>query len=136
MYLKSVYEIQRKKGAARVTDIANRVGVNKASVTSALRNLAKRKLLHYAPYDVITLTDEGTRVAEGIERKYEALKTFFTEVLGVDEELADKEACDLEHHLSPAIHERLVGFIEYYESCPTTRFRWSEDAGGFCVDPD
>jgi DtxR family Mn-dependent transcriptional regulator len=136
MYLKSVYEIQRKKGAARVTDIANRVGVNKASVTSALRNLAKRKLLHYAPYDVITLTDEGTRVAEGIERKYEALKTFFTDVLGVDEELADKEACDLEHHLSPAIHERLVGFIEYYESCATTRFRWSEDAGGFCVDPD
>ena len=136
MYLKSVYEIQRQKGAARVTDIAARVGVNKASVTSALRNLAKRELLNYAPYDVVTLTEKGVTVAEGIERRYEALKTFFTEVLGIDDDAADREACDLEHHLSPAIHERLVGFIEYYESCPTTRFRWSEREGGFCVDPD
>lgn len=136
MYLKSVYEIQRQKGAARVTDIANRVGVNKASVTSALRNLAKRELLNYAPYDVITLTDRGTDVAEGIERRYEALKTFFTEVLGIEDELADREACDLEHHLSPEVHERLLGFIEYYENCSTTRFRWRADAGGFCTDPD
>lgn len=136
MYIKSVYEIQRKKGAARVTDIARRVGVNKASVTSALRNLAKRGLLNYAPYDVVTLTDSGTRVAEGIQRRYQALKTFFTDVLGIDKDTADREACDLEHHLSPAIHERLVGFIEYYESCATTKFRWRSDAEGFCVDPD
>jgi DtxR family Mn-dependent transcriptional regulator len=136
MYIKSVFEIQNLKGAARVTDIAKRVGVNKASVTSALQNLAKRGLLNYAPYDVITLTEAGVEVARGIERRYQALKAFFTDVLGIDEVTADREACDLEHHLSPAVHERLVSFIEYYEACATTKFRWRSDAGGFCVDPD
>lgn len=136
MYLKSVHRLQEKKGAARVTDIAKDLQVNKASVTSALRNLGGRGLINYAPYDVITLTGAGLAVAEEIEGRYEALRDFFVSVLGIDEESADRAACDMEHHLPKAVSERMVGFIEYYETCTKTRFRWDPEASQFCVDAD
>ena len=76
MYLKAVHEIQLSKGAARVTDIARSIGVNKASVTSALKSLSQKQLINYAPYDVITLTDSGEAIAKAVERRYEVLRRF------------------------------------------------------------
>ena len=136
MYLKAVHEIQLQKGAARVTDIARSIGVNKASVTSALKNLSQKELINYAPYDVITLTDAGMRIAEVVERRYDVLKTFFSDVLGIPPEQAHDDACDLEHHLSQDLFDRLVGFIEYYSTCATPRFRWDPELEGFCEDRD
>ena len=136
MYLKAIHEIQQKKGAARVTDIAASLGVRKGSVSVALRSLAERGLVNYAPYDVVTLTDAGHEIAEELDRRYRILRDFFESVLGIDPERAEAEACDLEHHISSDLHDRLVGFVEYYQSCATTKFRWNPDLGGFCVDPD
>jgi len=136
MYLKAVHEIQLRKGAARVTDIARSIGVNKASVTSALKNLSQKELINYAPYDVITLTDAGMRIAEVVERRYDVLKTFFSDVLGIPADQAHTDACDLEHHLSQELFDRLVGFIEYYTTCANPRFRWDSKLGGFCEDTD
>lgn len=136
MYLKSVHRLQERKGAARVTDIAKDLKVNKASVTSALRNLSSRGLINYTPYDIITLTDDGLAVAEEVEVRYAALRDFFVSVLGIDDESADQAACDMEHHLPKAVSDRMVGFIEYYESCTTTRFRWDPNASQFCHDDE
>ncbi|MFP4114899.1 MAG: metal-dependent transcriptional regulator [Spirochaetota bacterium] len=136
MYVKAIHEIQEKKGAARVTDIADRLGVKKGSVSVALRTLAAKELVNYAPYDVITLTDVGREVAEDLDRRYNVLCDFFVSVLGIDPTAADIEACDLEHHISKSLYERLIGFIQYYQSCTPTRFRWNPEIGGFCTDPD
>lgn len=136
MYIKIIQEIQGRKGAARVTDIANAMGVQKGSVTAALRNLSARGLVNYAPYDVITLTDTGAAVGDQLHRRYEVLRDFLDSVLGLTPEAADREACDLEHHISDELRERLIGFIEYYQGCATPRFRWDPGLGGFCVDPD
>lgn len=136
MYLKSIHEIQSLKGAARVTAIADSLDVKKGSVTAALRTLASRGLVNYAPYDVITLTAEGAELAEQLHRRYEVLRDFFESVLGLSPELADREACDLEHHISEGLRERLIGFIEYYQGCAGSKFRWDPALGGFCVDPD
>lgn len=136
MYLKTVHDIQVRKGAARVTDIAGALDVRKASVTSALRALSTRGFVNYAPYDVVTLTDAGLEIAEELDRRYTVLHNFFVDVLGIDPETADNDACNLEHHLSDTLYERLIGFIEYYESCADVKFRWEPKIGGFCPDPD
>jgi len=136
MYLKAIHEIQARKGAARVTDIASELGVKKGSVSVALRSLADRGLVHYAPYDVSTLTDDGRAIAEELDRRYRILCDFFESVLGIDGQSAHEQACDLEHHISGELHDRLVGFVEYYQTCAATKFRWNPDLGGFCVDPD
>jgi DtxR family Mn-dependent transcriptional regulator len=117
MYIKRVHEIETIKGAARVTDIAAALDVKKASVTSALRNLSARGLVNYAPYDVVTLTEDGRQVAEELGRRYTALRDFFINVLGIDPDTAEKDACSLEHHLSETLYKRLISFIQCYQTC-------------------
>ncbi len=117
-YLEAIYNIILEKKAVRAKDIANRLKVSNASVTGALRALAKRALLNYAPYDVITLTPEGEKVAREVARRHEILRDFFTKVLAVDFQQADAAACTLEHGIPAEIIDRLVQFIEFIEICP------------------
>ena len=58
-YLEAVYRISEEKKAARAKDIADRLNVRASSVTAALRTLAALELVHYAPYDLITLLAGG-----------------------------------------------------------------------------
>ncbi len=136
MYLKAVYVIQERKQAARVTDIANELGVIPSSVTGALRTLSKRELINYAPYDIITLTPQGMAEAEAINRKYAALRDFFVKVLGVDEPTAETEACRMEHRISELVFDRLLDFVQYYESCPYAEIRWENGSGYVCTCDD
>lgn len=132
MYLKTIYLIQERKRAARVTDIAKDLGVINSSVTGALKTLSARGLVHYAPYDIVTLTREGERVAEQIVQKYGALKNFFVTVLGVDEQTAAEDACHLEHRISGIVFQRLLAFVDYYEHCPYEKVQWNRNLGRFC----
>ncbi len=117
-YLEAIYNIIQEKKAVRVKDIAQRLKVSSASVTGALRTLAKRNFLNYAPYDVITLTAEGEKLAKEIVRRHEVLRDFFVKVLAVEPGAADEAACKLEHGIPPDIVNRLVKFIEFIEICP------------------
>lgn len=136
MYLKTIYLIEQRKRAARVTDIANELGVIASSVTGALRTLSKRGLINYAPYDIITLTSEGLEIAQEIMKKYAALRDFFVKVLGIDEEVAEAEACQMEHRISEVVFDRLLHFVKYYESCPYEKVHWNEEIGYFCSRDD
>ena len=76
-YLEAIFHIISEKQAVRAKDIALRLKVKNASVTGALRILAGKGLVNYAPYDVISLTAEGKRIAEDIIRRHEVLHNFF-----------------------------------------------------------
>ena len=58
-YLEAIFHISSEKQAARAKDIADRLKVNKSSVTGALRSLSEKGYVNYAPYDIITLTGKG-----------------------------------------------------------------------------
>ncbi len=133
MYLKTIYQIEQKKKAARVTDIAHELGVINSSVTGALRTLSNRGLINYAPYDIVTLTDDGEQLARDILEKYTTLRQFFIKVLGMDEQTAEADACQMEHRVSATLFNRLSRFVQYYESCPFEKVRWNEAIGYFCT---
>jgi DtxR family Mn-dependent transcriptional regulator len=117
-YLEAICHIVERKGAARVKDIAQSVGVRSSSVTGALRTLSGRGLIHYAPYDVVTLTDDGKTAADRIIRRHRVLHDFFAQVLGVSEKEADAAACGMEHAISSKVLERLTDFLEFTKSVP------------------
>ncbi|HUU26760.1 MAG TPA: metal-dependent transcriptional regulator [archaeon] len=112
-YLESIYHIETRKQAARAKDIAEQMDVKGSSVTGALQALAKRKLINYAPYDLITLTDKGKTLAREVVKRHQLLRKFFMDVLDVEEELAEKAACGMEHSIPLGIFERLIEFVEY-----------------------
>jgi len=118
-YLKAIFQITAVKQAARAKDISMRLGVSNSSVTGALRTLADRGLINYAPYDLITLTPIGQAAARDIMRRQEALRDFFTKVLAVDSETAEVGACKMEHEVPPAILERFIQFVDFVDLCPS-----------------
>jgi DtxR family transcriptional regulator, Mn-dependent transcriptional regulator len=131
-YLKTIHLIIGEKQAARAKDIATRMGVGSSSVTGALHSLADKGLINYAPYDVITLTEEGQKAACDVIRRQEALHNFLVKVLSVGEDTARQAACEMEHALPPIILDRLIRFVDYIESCPRRRMAWHEEEGYIC----
>ena len=120
-YLEAIYQISEKKQAAKAKDIASRLGVNKSSVTGALKALAEKELVNYAPYDIITLTPTGRRVAEGVTRRHEILRRFLIDVLSVDAQEAEETACRAEHALTGEIPDRLNRLMDFLEGAGPKR---------------
>jgi len=121
-----------EKQAARAKDIAQRLQVRASSVTGALRLLAERGLVNYAPYDLITLTPRGKKIAKDIVFRHEALRDFFVKVLSVDENAADETACKMEHVIPRNIVDRLTKFVEFVDRCPRCGERWISRFDSFC----
>lgn len=131
-YLEAILDIIREKQAVRAKDIGQRLGVGRSSVTGALHALADRKLINYAPYGVITLTESGEEIAKQVSKRHAVLHDFFVKVLGVDEAEADENACRMEHAISDDVMERFVKFVEFFEQCPHGGQDWLEDSNTKC----
>lgn len=117
-YIEAIYHIIAEKLVARSKEIAARLDVSRASVTEALRALSKKELINYAPYEAITLTEKGKEVAEDVIFRHEALKTFFIEVLAIEQSVAEEGACKIEHTAPPEIIQRMINFTEFMQVCP------------------
>ncbi len=112
-YLEAIYNLAGENNIARSKDIAKQLGVSRASVTGALRELKKKGLCNYKPYDYISLTSSGQNAASEVAYKHKILKSFFTDVLSINPDAAQKAACKAEHALGSEIIAKLLSFIEF-----------------------
>lgn len=123
-YLEAIFHIVADKHAAKPSDIAKRLKITRASVTGALRSLAEKKLINYAPYDLVTLTPMGALAAKDVVRRHEVLHDFFVDVLAVDETEASVAACQMEHSIPKAIVDRFIQFVDFIQTCPRGGSKW------------
>ena len=114
-YLRTIYELQGEAGHVRVTDIAHRLGVGKAAVSLALRGLLERRLVRHKHYQVVELSEAGAVEARRVMARYTILRQFLEMVLGVVPELAERDACLMEHYVGSATVDRLVDMIRFFE---------------------
>ena len=63
-YLEAIFHLVVEKQVARARDIAEGLKVSRSSVTGALQSLAEKGLVNYEPYEVITLTRKGKKIAD------------------------------------------------------------------------
>ena len=131
-YLEAIFHIVEQKQAARAKDIAKRLNVTGASVTGALRTLAEKGFVNYAPYDIVTLTPKGRKLAADVVRKHEALCDFFVRILSIDEKEANEAACKMEHSVSSTILKRFIEFVKFVDSCPLAGTLWSQGFKHYC----
>lgn len=117
-YLEAIFHLCRFDSSARSRDIAESLNVHKSTVTAALKSLGHMKLINYAPYEAVTLTPEGQRLAEDVVVRHAALKDFFVNVLRVDGEVAESAACGMEHSIPREIVEKLAKFATQMRGCP------------------
>jgi DtxR family Mn-dependent transcriptional regulator len=123
-YLETILKLEKTKKVARVKDIAKKTEVQRGTVTGALKVLAEKGLINYEPYSFITLTHKGASIAREITRRHSVLKDFLQNVLLLDAEKAEQNACRMEHAMDKGAIDRLVQFIDYIHHCPRTGEDW------------
>ena len=98
-YLKAIYKLQNSHGYVRSIDIAEMLGVSKASVCVAMKKLQKETLIEMDDDKLLHLTAEGEIYAMEIINKYNLIKQALIS-LNVDERTAALDACQIEHLIS------------------------------------
>ncbi len=96
-YLKAIYLLREKNGQVRIKDLSEMLGVKPSTVVDYLKKLSRNGLVIYKKRGIIDLTPKGIEIAKGIYYKHSIVKEFLCKVLGVPEEIADKDACYIEH---------------------------------------
>ena len=109
-YLEVIYELIQKKGYATTVDIANYLHVSSPSVTKMVKRLDKMGYLVYEKYRGLQLTSDGISVAKNIHKRHDLLVEFL-KMIGIDEDIANRDAEGIEHHLHSQTIEKLEEFI-------------------------
>ena len=100
------------EGEVRVTDLASRLDVSKPSVLNALKALETDGLIEHKRYGAVSLTKKGILKAAEIRDRHHFLTAFLKNIVGVDEETAEKDACKIEHHLSEVTLKKMKAIVD------------------------
>jgi len=109
-YVELVGDLIAEQGSARLTDLADCLGVAPATAAKTLQRLQREGLVETQPYRSITLTGAGEKLAEASRERHRVVHDFLV-ALGVTGETAEADAEGIEHHVSPetlALFERLT----------------------------
>ena len=135
-YLEVILELEQDNKVARAKDIADKLQIQRGSVTGALKMLSKKGLINYEPYSFITLSESGKKVAKQITHRHQVIEEFLVTVLRIDAETASSTACRMEHAIDEDTLERLVCFIDYLKLCPRAGKDWLESFINYCTSGD
>ena len=96
----------------RSVDIATKMGVSKASVSKAVTSLKNSGMLEQPYYGDITLTEDGYKYGCTVLKRHEMLTRFLIEKVGLSEEVAEDEACQMEHAISDESFKKWLAYFE------------------------
>ena len=110
-YLESMIILKEKNGYVRSIDIAGFLGVTKPSVSNAMKRLREEGYIEMDKSGLITVTETGMEIADKIYTRHKKLTDFFV-ALGVDPDIAEDDACKIEHDLSDETFDAICRHIE------------------------
>lgn len=116
-YLEVMYSLENERGSIRVKDVAQSLGVKPPSVVEAVKKLSDMGLVSYQRYGAIKLKAGGIEIAEIISRRHQLIKDFLI-LLGIDIDIAEKDACSMEHILDVSTINKLKKFVEFSNNQP------------------
>ena len=111
-YLEAIAELIAVNGHAHTKEIARKLNVKMPSVTAALHQLQDMGYIVYNSHYPVQLTPAGQLLADSVIRRHRVLKTFFSDILGLNPEKASETACRLEHAVDEETISRFIIFSE------------------------
>ena len=124
-YLKAIALISERGERVTITALSKAVGVKKPSVDCAITRLSEAGLVLHEKYRDVELTVEGARIAADICHRHKTLCRFLVDILNVDDETADIDACRVEHVLSRSSLVRLEKLTDFVLGCPMGNHEWA-----------
>ena len=116
-HLERIHDLVEAKGYARVTDIAEALGLTRSTVSNMVRRLAARGFVNYERYRGFTLTAEGRAVARHIKERHHTLTELLGQ-LGLEADTIAAEVEDIEHHLNPATLAAFASLVDFWRARP------------------
>jgi DtxR family transcriptional regulator, Mn-dependent transcriptional regulator len=117
-YIKSIYSLSLEAGEVTVSELAKKLSVKLPTVTSMVKKLAVKKVVSYAPYQGIKMTDKGRKQALSIIRKHRLAELFLVKVMGLGWEEVHDIAEQLEHVESELFYNRIDKMLGYPKADP------------------
>ena len=106
MYLETIYILSQGSNAVRAVDICEYMGFSKPSISRALGLLKNGGFVTADKNGFLTLTESGLEIAKKVYERHTILTDFLVS-LGVNREVADLDACKIEHHISDESFEAI-----------------------------
>ena len=113
-YIEQIYLLIEDKGYARVSDIAEILGVHPSSVTKMVQKLDKKEYLVYEKYRGLILTPKGKKTGKHFVYRHDLLEELFR-IIGVNEDKIYEEVEGIEHHLSLDTVDRINDLVQYFK---------------------
>jgi DtxR family Mn-dependent transcriptional regulator len=117
-YLETILLLNSEQQVVRVKDISKKQGVSMPSVNAALNLLQGQGLVNHERYGHVELTEKGTAAARRVYASHTLLVKFFTDVLGVPADIAERDSCRIEHIISPETLNRITEFSGKWHNEP------------------
>lgn len=117
-YLETLFILAQEKKVVRVKDMTENMNVKTSSVNKAMKVLADAGFVYHEKYGYIELTESGFQEGEKIYKKHVMLRRFLSEILNVSDNVAEHDACAIEHCLSEETYENMVRFLNSYRRDP------------------
>jgi DtxR family Mn-dependent transcriptional regulator len=112
-YIKSIYALSQATGEVFVSELAKKLNVKQPSVNSMMKRLASKKVVSYAPYKGIRLTEKGKKEALSIIRRHRLAELFLVKVMELGWEEVHDIAEQLEHVDSKRFYSRMDEMLNF-----------------------
>lgn len=112
-YLKALFALSDYEGDVNVKELSERLGIKMPTVTSMMKKLAAKKLVHYESYKPLKLTTKGKKEAALILRKHRLTEMFLVEKMGFDWDAVHEIAEQVEHIRSPEFFDKMDELLGY-----------------------
>lgn len=111
-YLETILKLSNDNQGVHAVDIAKDLGFSKPSVSIALKKLKELDYISINPKsNLIFLTDEGLNIAKKIYERHKTITKWFIN-LGVRKDIAEIDACKIEHELSDETYQAIKKHIK------------------------
>lgn len=110
-YLKAILKLGGDSKGVSTSALARALGIGDGSVTDMVKKLAARGLIVHVPYQGVSLTAAGNRIARKMMRRHRLWEIFLTKHLGYGWDEVHDEAENLEHATSDELESRLSSML-------------------------
>ena len=114
-YLKAIYSLNLNRNDKELgtNELANHLGISPATVSSMIKKLKEKKLIHYEKYGAISLLEKGEKEACAVIRKHRLWETFLVEKMEFTWDEIHEVAEQLEHVKSRKLIDQLDKLLGY-----------------------
>jgi DtxR family Mn-dependent transcriptional regulator len=117
-YLKALFNISNEMGEVNVAELSRRLEIKMPTVTSMMKRLSEKKLVHYESYKPLQLTEKGRKEAGLIIRKHRLTEMFLVDKMKIGWEDVHEIAEQIEHIQSPVFFDKMDELLGHPKTDP------------------